>query len=180
MDTADATGSTPRDDSTPAEQAARLARADTLVRDHMLMSLGAGLIPAPLLDLGAGFAIQVALLKRLSDLYGVPFSERAARAIVVSLLGGVGAGAVATGLFVTGAKLIPGVGTLLGVTSMPIALSAVTYALGTTYIAHLELGGILGDFRPGRDAAYFRGLVQRGRETAAGLAPSAGRAPARP
>jgi uncharacterized protein (DUF697 family) len=179
MDKADATARTTPDEPTAAERAARRARADTLVRDHMLMSLGAGLIPVPLVDLGAGVAVQVALLKRLCTLYGVPFSEAAARGIAASVLGGVGAGAIATGLFASGVKLIPGAGTLFGVTALPVALSAVTYALGTLFIAHLELGGILRDFRPAGDPAYFKDLVRRGKETAAGLTPSAGREPAR-
>jgi uncharacterized protein (DUF697 family) len=178
MDKADTTTRTAPAAPAPADRAARRARADTLVRDHMLMSLGAGLIPMPLVDLGAGVAIQVTLLKRLCTLYGAEFSESAARGIVGSLLGTVGAGAIATGLFASGVKLVPGLGTLFGVASLPVALSAVTYALGTLFIAHLELGGALGDFRPAGDSAYFQDLVRRGKATAAGLAPSARREPA--
>lgn len=179
MEKADTSSKGPREEPAAAERAARRARAESLVKDHMLMSLGAGLIPAPLFDLVAGAGIQLALLKRLSDLYGVPFSESMARGLVASVLGGIGAGALATGLFFSGVKLLPGAGTVLGVVSLPVGLAAITYALGTLFTAHLELGGILQDFRPSSQRAYFRDLVRRGREVAAGLTPPASRNPAR-
>jgi uncharacterized protein (DUF697 family) len=155
----------------PADRAVRLARAETLVKDHMLMSLAAGLIPAPTFDLVAGIAIQLALLRRLCTLYGVNFSENLARGLILTLLGSVGAGALAMGLFISGLKVVPGLGTLLGVVSMPIALSAFTYAIGKVFIAHFELGGTLLDFDAAANRAYFREMIQRGRRVASTLAP---------
>ncbi len=147
----------------------RMARAETLVKDHALMATAAGVIPAPGLDLAAGVAIQLALLKRLCNLYGVPFSDHIARGAVATVLGGIGAGALGIGVFMSAVKLIPGVGTLAGVVSIPIALGAVTYALGKMFIAHLEVGGILADFRPGADRSYLRDMVRRGRQAAEDL-----------
>ena len=158
--------------TTPAERAARLARAETLVKDHMLMSAAVGLIPAPGLDIVAAMGIQIALLKRLADLYEVPFSQHAARGVVTSLLGGVGAGALAGGIFMSAVKLLPGAGTLFGVVSMPISLAAVTYAVGKLFIAHFELGGTLADFNAAAQRPYFKELVQRGRQVASTLTPS--------
>jgi uncharacterized protein (DUF697 family) len=156
----------------PADRAARLGRAETLVKDHMLMSLATGLVPLPALDLAAGMGIQLALIKRLCTLYGVPFSETAARGIVLSLLGTLGAGALGVGLFLSGVKLLPGAGTILGVVSLPIALAAFTYALGKVFIAHLELGGDLLSFDVRAQREYFRGLFHRGRAVARGLMPT--------
>ena len=168
---------------TLADQAERLARAETLVKDHMLMSAAAGLIPAPALDLLAGIGIQLALLKRLTTLYDVPFSENAGRGVIMTLLGGVGTEAIGVGLFISAVKLVPGLGTLFGVASMPIAMTAVTYALGKIFVAHLELGGTLADFDARKNRPYFRDLVQRGRQAAANLAtttPTASKDEARP
>jgi uncharacterized protein (DUF697 family) len=170
-------GATPQ--LTAGDQAARLARAETLVKDHMLMSAAVGLIPAPGIDLLAGIAIQLALLKRLADLYGVTFSENAARGIVMSLLGAIGTGGLATGLFFSAFKLIPGAGTLFGVVSMPIAMSAVTYAIGKLFINHFELGGTLHDFDVAANRGYFKDLVRRGRQVASEMTPSS-RASAKP
>jgi len=160
----------------PADRAARLARAETLIKDHMLMSLATGLVPVPGIDLLAGLGIQLALLKRLCTLYGVPFLDNAARGIVMTLLGGVGAGALGMGIFLSAVKLVPGAGTVLGVVSLPIAISAFTYALGKVFVAHLELGGSLTDFDPASKRAYFREMVQRGRRVASDLVPSAPKA----
>lgn len=166
----------------PADRAARLARAETLIRDHMLMSLATGLVPAPGIDLLAGLGIQLALIKRLCTLYGVTFLENAARGIVMTLLGGLGAGALGAGLFMSAVKLVPGAGTVIGVVSLPIAISAFTYGVGKVFVAHLELGGSLADFDAGSQRAYFREMVQRGRRVASGLVPSApkGHEPAKP
>lgn len=156
----------------PAERATRLARAETLVKDHMLMSAAVGLIPAPIFDIMAGVGIQIALLKRLADLYAVPFSEHAARGIITSLLGGVGAGALAGGIFMSAMKVVPGAGTLFGVITMPISLAAVTYAVGKLFVTHFELGGTLADFNAAAQRPYFKDLVQRGRQVASTLTPS--------
>lgn len=156
-----------------ADRAARLARAETLMKDHMLMSAAVGLIPAPGVDILAGMGIQLALLKRLTDLYEVPFSESAARGIITALLGGVGTGALAFGLFVSAVKLVPGAGTLFGVASMPLALGAITYAIGKVFIAHLELGGTLATFDVAANRGYFRDLLRRGRHVAATITPAA-------
>lgn len=166
---------------TPAERAARLARAETLVKDHMLMSAAVGLIPAPGLDIVAAIGIQIALLKRLTDLYKVPFSEHAARGIITSLLGGVGAGALAGGILMSAAKVLPGAGTLFGVVTLPISLAAVTYAVGQLFVAHFEVGGTLADFNAAAQRPYFKELVHRGREVASTLTPSrAAKGPAKP
>ena len=167
---------------TPADRAARRAHAETLVKDHMLMSAAVGLVPMPGVDIAGGIAVQLALLKRLTTLYGVTFSENAARGIIMSLLGGVGAGALGSGLFLSALKIVPGLGTLFGVASMPIALAAVTYALGKVFVAHLELGGSLADFDAAGNRGYFRDLVQRGRQVAASLSasPPAAKDPAKP
>lgn len=164
----------------PAEQATRLVRADTLLKDHMLMSAAVGLIPAPGLDILAGIGIQLALLKRLATLYDVPFSGTAARGILVSLLGGLTTGGLAAGLFLSAVKIVPGAGTFFGIVSMPVAMAAVTYAVGKIFIAHFELGGTLRDFDVAANRRYFGELVQRGRQVAAGMTrPSAGE-PAKP
>jgi uncharacterized protein (DUF697 family) len=166
---------------TPAERAARLARAETLVKDHMLMSAAVGLIPAPMFDIVAAMGIQIALVKRLADLYRVPFSAHATRGIVTSLLGAVGTTGLASGIFMSALKFVPGAGSLLGVVAMPISLGAVTYAIGQVFIAHFELGGTLADFNVAAQRPYFKDLLQRGREVASTLTPSrAAKAPAKP
>lgn len=163
-----------------ADPAARLARAETIVKDHVLMNATVGLIPLPGFDILAGMGIQLAMIKRLTTLYGVPFQENAARGIIMSLLGGLGTGTLAGGLFLSAAKFMPGVGTVLGVAAMPVAVGVTTCAVGKVFIAHLETGGTLATFNAAANRGYFKDLVRRSREATAGiLTPSASKSPAK-
>ena len=72
---ATATATVPAAALTAEQRKERLLIAETRVRDHMMVSLGVGLLPFPLLDLAAAATAQITLVKRLCDLYEVPFSE---------------------------------------------------------------------------------------------------------
>src|SRR5215813_11073413 len=100
-----------KSDADAMDSLARRQRAETIVKDHTLMSLGGGILPLPLIDLLATLAIQLTMIGRLCSLYGVPFSRQAVRAIIMALVGGLGSVGVARGLFWSTVKLIPGAGT---------------------------------------------------------------------
>lgn len=148
------------------ERKARLAQAETRVRDHMMVCLGVGLLPFPLLDLATAITAQVTLVKRLCDLYEVPFSEKAARGIVTSLFGTLGVAGSALIIGASFGKLIPGAGTAIGMMSLPLMSAAYTYAIGNLFIGHFEIGGTLADFESQKYSNYFRDLYQRGLQTA--------------
>jgi uncharacterized protein (DUF697 family) len=158
----------------PAASAAeRRRRSEVIVKDHALYSLGGGILPLPLLDVAATLAIQLTMIGRLCKLYGVPFSRQAARAIVMTLIGSLGAAGIARGLFWSGVKIVPGLGSLVGVVAAPVSLAAITWALGKMFIGHFETGGTLLDFNADASRGYFRDLVQRGRETVSAWSPGA-------
>lgn len=156
---------------TAEERKARLLIAETRVRDHMMVSLGVGLLPFPLLDLAAAVTTQVTLVKRLCTVYEVPFSESRTRSIVTSLLGTLGVAGSALIIGASFSKLIPGSGTALGMLSLPLMSAAYTYAIGNLFIGHFEIGGTLEDLQSQKYSAYFRDLYKRGKETAACLIP---------
>ena len=81
--------------------------------------------------------------------------------------------AVQVGVFLSALKIIPVAGTLFGIASMPIAMAAVTYALGQLFVSHLEMGGTLANFDAAANRRYFKDLVRRGREVASTLVASA-------
>ena len=101
------------------------ARADKIVQDHVLWSIGAGLVPLPILDIVAVTAIQLDMLRQLARLHGVNFSESEGKAWVSALAGNMVARLGANAL-----KLIPGIGSVIGGLSMSIISGASTYALG--------------------------------------------------
>lgn len=122
------------------------ARAEAIVRQYVPFAIGAGIIPVPGLDWAAIAGLQLKVLAALSQLYGVPFSRREARLIVTSLLGSLGGTVVATGALGSVVKFVPGFGTLLGLTTLPVASGVVTYAIGHLAIDHFEVGGTMMDF----------------------------------
>src|SRR5262245_46688535 len=61
--------------------------ATNLVDRFSLYSGVAGLIPLPFVDLAAIGGVQLQMLRRLSEIYGVPFSENLGKSLIASLAG---------------------------------------------------------------------------------------------
>jgi uncharacterized protein (DUF697 family) len=146
-----------------------MAQAEMVVKDHMLIALGVGIIPVPLVDLVAAFGSQVWMVQRLCGIYGVKFSENLARSLIMSLFSTLGLASMAIGIGFSFGKMIPGAGTLVGMLSLPIMSAALSYSIGKIFIGHFELGGTLVDFDPRANGAYFRDLYRRGKAFATDL-----------
>lgn len=145
----------------------RTRSAERIIQDHVLLALGSGFVPGPGVDLVAAFAVQMTMLKRLANLYGIPFREDAAKSTVTALLGtlgGAGAAAIAAASFV---KFIPVVGTVIGIAGTSIGFGAFTYAIGKVFQRHFESGGTFIDLDPRAYREYFREMKVRGRAVAA-------------
>ena len=153
----------------PLDPAVRVAQAEGIIRLNVLWSLGAGILPLPVVDVLALTAIQVKMLKELSDLYEVKFTEGVAKKIVAFLLSSIGS--VGLGVLVGGslAKLIPAVGTTLGVATIPMLTGAFTHALGKVFLMHFESGGTVLNFEPLAMRTYFRQEFEKAKETVAQL-----------
>jgi uncharacterized protein (DUF697 family) len=125
--------------------ARRRSLAGRIVERHAAYSAVGGVIPLPIANVASITAVIVRMVKRLSDLYGVPFERDRARAIVVGLLGGAtptGLAAVTTSTLV---YLIPGAN-LVGLAVSSVAGSACTRAIGRVFVEHFESGTPLTDF----------------------------------
>lgn len=127
-------------------------RADKVIKDSVVWSMGAGLIPVPLADMVAVTAIQIDMLKQIASLYQVDFAENRLKSWLAALSGSaipkLGAGLI---------KFIPGLGSVVGGVSMAALSGASTYAIGQVFAQHFESGGTLLDF----DVEKFRGFYQR-------------------
>src|SRR5580700_9640310 len=98
-------------------------RAAQLVDRLSLWSGAAGLIPVPLLDMAAVGGVQLHMLRRLSEIYGVPFSENRGKSILASLAGAVIPASTATTTAMGVSSLmkgLPGIGTAIGALTMPV------------------------------------------------------------
>ncbi|MDY0093256.1 MAG: SHOCT domain-containing protein [Candidatus Vecturithrix sp.] len=115
-------------------------QAEKIIKEHVLWSLGAGLIPIPLVDVAAVTVVQLDMLKQLCRLYEKIYSDSEGKALLSALTGGMLARIGASAL-----KAIPGIGSLLGGVSMTIMSGASTYAVGRVAILHFTSGGGLLD-----------------------------------
>jgi uncharacterized protein (DUF697 family) len=121
--------------------------ASHLVDRLSLWSGAAGLIPVPLVDMAAVGGVQLHMLRRLSQIYGVPFSENRGKSILTSLAGAVIPASTAT----TTANLmksLPVIGTAIGALTMPVVSAGATWVIGKVFIQHFASGGTLLDFNP--------------------------------
>jgi uncharacterized protein (DUF697 family) len=121
--------------------------ASKLVDRFALWSGVAGLIPVPIVDAVAVGGLQVQMVRRISQIYDVGFSENRGKALIASIAGsmipatsGIGAASVL--------KAVPIVGTIAGGFVMPALSAGATYAIGKAFIQHFATGGTLLNFNP--------------------------------
>jgi uncharacterized protein (DUF697 family) len=125
--------------------------AAKLVDRFSLWSGAAGLIPVPIVDIAAVGGVQLQMLRRLSEIYGVPFSDNRGKSIIASLAGSLipASTATTTAMGVASAlKVIPGIGSAVAALTMPVFSAGATYAIGKVFIQHFASGGTLLDFNP--------------------------------
>ncbi len=134
---------------------------EKVIKQHVVWSIGAGLVPVPIVDFVAVSAIQVDLIRQLCTLHGVSYSEATGKTWVGALTGGavarIGASAI---------KAIPGIGSLLGGLSMSIASGASTWAVGQVVEAHLASGGTMTNFNVEAARQKYAAEYERGKQVA--------------
>jgi uncharacterized protein (DUF697 family) len=137
----------------------RSSRATKVVERFSFWSGVAGLLPIPFVDLAAVAAVQIQMLRLISQIYDVPFSENRGKALIAGLFGtvipvsaGVGMASVVKG--------IPIAGTAVGALVTPALAVAATYAIGKVFIQHFASGGTLLDFEPPNYREYISREMQ--------------------
>lgn len=134
----------PANDPAPtfSPQAERLAAkrrslAHAVVRRHKLFAAMGGLFPLPAINIAGVTAINMRMVKQLSDLYALPFRRDRTRSMIIGLMGG----AVPTGLgFATASTLafaVPG-SALVGLAVSALSAGALTEGIGRVFVEHFE------------------------------------------
>jgi len=145
-----------------ADKTERQKHADTIIKNHIIWSMGAGLIPVPIVDFFAVSGIQLDMIRQLCKLYDQDFKESEGKAIITSLTG--------SGLARMGAramvKFIPGIGSVIGGVTMAVLSGASTYALGEVFQKHFETGGTFLDFDPKRLKKMYNEKFEKGKQVA--------------
>jgi len=145
-------------------------RADAamgIVKTNMLWSAGAGVLPIPLVEFVAITAVQVKLIKELSEHYDTPFRKDLAKSSVIALLSSLGSVTIGKVLATSSLRAIPVIGPLIAVLSLPAISAGVSYAVGRVFISHYEMGGTLLDFDPDAVKDYFKSMFDEGVKKAA-------------
>jgi len=121
--------------------------ASKLVDRFAIWSGVAGLVPLPVVDVLAVGGLQLQMLRRLSQIYGVEFSENRGKALIAALAGcmipatsGMGAASAL--------KAVPVLNIIAAGFVMPVLSAGATYAIGKAFVQHFESGGTLLDFNP--------------------------------
>lgn len=140
--------------------------ADTVIRNHVVWSMGAGFIPVIIADVFAVTALQLDMIRQLCRVYEVDFAETQGKAIVTSLTSATIARITASSV----TKMIPVVGSMLGGVTVSAFAGASTYALGQVFKKHFELGGTILDFDTARLKKLYQEQFEKGRKIVEDLA----------
>ncbi|MBV9556143.1 MAG: YcjF family protein [Pseudolabrys sp.] len=121
--------------------------ASKLVDRFAIWSGVAGLVPLPVIDVLAVGGLQLQMLRRLSQVYNVEFSDNRGKSLIAALAGSMipatsGMGAASA------LKTVPILGMLASAFVMPALSAGATFAIGKAFIQHFESGGTLLDFNP--------------------------------
>jgi uncharacterized protein (DUF697 family) len=149
--------------ATEALAARRRGIAVKLVERFSLWSAAAGLIPLPFVDLAAVGGVQIQMLRRISQIYDIPFSENRGKALIAGVVGSMIPATSVIGA-ASMVKSVPMIGTAVSVISMPALSAGATYAIGMAFIQHFASGGTLLDFNPA-DYREFLKAQKRSRST---------------
>lgn len=137
---------------------------ERVIKKHVLVAMGIGAIPIPLVDIAAVTGTQISMISKLASHYEVTFSNDLGKSVLTSLLAAVGGQSMATGTLGSAIKAIPLVGSVLGAVTYPAIAGATTYAVGNVFAKHFAEGGTLLDFRPSRMKEYFSEEFAKGKD----------------
>ena len=139
------------------------AHASTVIRNHVIWSMGASyIVPLPIADVFAVSALQLDMIRQLCRVYGIDFAETQGKALVTSLTTSAMTKAGARSLI----KLIPGIGTVVGGVATAVLNGASTYALGEVFKKHFGSGGTFLDFDTDRLKKMYNEKFEKGKDVA--------------
>lgn len=146
----------------------KACKVNGIIKQNMLWSLGAGLIPIPFLDMAGIMVVEIKMLKEISDEYKVTFSENAAKSAIAALAAGLGSiwfEAFAIEAF----SLIPIVGQMVHTVAVPVLAAAFTYAIGHVFDNHFRKGGTYANFNASQVKDTFNKAFSKGQQMAGDL-----------
>jgi uncharacterized protein (DUF697 family) len=129
----------PQPKSRPADPLAarRRALARRIVDRHKNYAAVGGLVPLPAANIAGVTAVNLRMVKQLSELYGVPFHRDRTRSLIIALI----AGAVPTGVGLAASStlmwIVPG-GLVWGLGAAALTAGALTRGIGLVFVDSFE------------------------------------------
>jgi len=153
----------------------REGQVDKIIQNHVLYSMGLGIIPIPLVDIVGVTATQVDMISQIGGLYGKKFSDIAGKSFIASTTG-----ASLARLGASFIKAIPGIGSIIGGVSMSIMSGASTYAIGQVCKRFFEDGLDLEDIDEDLAKTIYEEELEKGKKVASDLKSKADKDKKRP
>ncbi|MBP7562293.1 MAG: DUF697 domain-containing protein [Candidatus Cloacimonetes bacterium] len=132
-------------------------KSNACIRNHTGFAMAAAVIPVPVADIGAITAVEIDMMRALTKIYGLNWSENIGK----QALGIASAAMAGTGIWGSLIKFMPGVGSIVGGMIQMSVAGTVCYALGKTYQLHLETGGEV--FNPEVFATKMKEYIKEGK-----------------
>ncbi len=147
----------------PAAAKTKESEALEIVKRYAYGGAAAALVPIPLVDLAAVFALQLAMARSLAKHYELEFVESAARSAIASLVG-LGTALWTFPMLKSLVRIVPAVGQFAGAVSGSFLGGASTYAVGRVLIQHFESGGTLLTLDPERVRGFYEEALKSGEQ----------------
>jgi len=136
-------------------------RAEKIIKNHVLLSIGISAIPIPMLDLILVYYVQLDMLKQLSREYNKNYYELRSKAFISAL-----ASTTVARMGASFIKAIPGVGSVLGGVSSVVLSGASTYAVGKVAARFLQDDIELSDVDMDMARSFFQEEMEAGKKFA--------------
>jgi uncharacterized protein (DUF697 family) len=117
--------------------ARRRALARRIVDRHKNYAAMGGLVPLPAANIASVTAVNLRMVKQLSELYGVPFQRDRTRSLIIALIAGAaptGAGLAASSTLMW---IVPG-GLVWGLGAAALTAGALTRGIGLVFVESFE------------------------------------------
>lgn len=137
-------------------------QSELIIRKSVYWAMGAGVVPIPIGDLIAVTAVQLDMLKQLSNHLGVDYTEIRAKSFIAAL-----SGSILPRIGASMLKALPGIGPLIGGASMAILSGASTYALGQVFSQYIDSNGSIDDIDMEEAKEKYEEELHKGKNFAA-------------
>jgi uncharacterized protein (DUF697 family) len=134
-------------------------KIEEIINNHVNFSMIAGAIPIPVIDFITITGIQLDMIKQLSKVFSLDYDSNKGKSIASSIIGSSIARASASAV-----KSIPGIGTILGITTQVVFSGASTYALGKVFENHYQNDGNLFDINIEKMKDLYKDFFEKGKK----------------